>query len=133
MKLRTFILISLSSFALFAWVVKSSWALDAPMSEEAVAGKEVWQRYNCVSCHTLFGNGGYVGGDLTQIMAKRSPEQLSDFFSNPPVIPPHQKETHVALTEKETQAMTAYFDYLNTIPTLGWPPQPRVLKGGDAP
>ncbi|AFM00184.1 MULTISPECIES: cytochrome c [Desulfitobacterium] len=131
MKLRTFILISISSFALFALTVKFSWALDYPMSEEAVAGKEVWQRYNCVSCHTLFGNGGYVGGDLTHITAERTPDYLMTLFNNPPVLPPHQKETHTSLTEKETLAMIAYFEYLNTIPTLGWPPQPKELKGGD--
>lgn len=131
MKLRTFIIISLSSFAIFALTVKFSWALDYPMSEEAVAGKEVWQSYNCVSCHTIFGNGGYVGGDMTKIMVKRTPDYLMDFFSNPPVLPPHKKEIHVSLTKKDTQAMIAYFEYLNTIPTLGWPPQPRELKGRD--
>lgn len=131
LKLRTFILISISSFAIFALTVKFSWALDNPMSEEAVTGKEVWQAYNCVSCHTILGNGGYVGRDLTYIMSTRSSDYLIDFFNNPPVMPPHQKETHVYLTQVETEAIIAYFEYLSTLPTLGWPPKPKEFEGGD--
>lgn len=34
-------------------------------SHEAVAGKRVFQAYNCMGCHTLVGNGAYLGPDLT--------------------------------------------------------------------
>ena len=30
-------------------------------------GKLVWQKYNCQSCHQLYGLGGYLGPDLTNI------------------------------------------------------------------
>lgn len=87
--------------------------------------------YNCVSCHTLLGNGGYVGGDLTRTMSRRSPDDLIDFFNNPPILPPHREETHVYLAQEETEALIAYFEYLGTLPTLGWPPEPKKIEGGD--
>jgi len=31
----------------------------------AVQGRIVWQKYNCQSCHQLYGLGGYLGPDLT--------------------------------------------------------------------
>lgn len=34
-------------------------------SHEAIAGKRVFQAYNCMGCHTMVGNGGYLGPDLT--------------------------------------------------------------------
>lgn len=34
-------------------------------SDLATKGKMVWQKYNCQSCHQLFGLGGYLGPDLT--------------------------------------------------------------------
>jgi nitric oxide reductase subunit C len=30
-------------------------------------GRLVWQRYNCQSCHQLYGLGGYLGPDLTNL------------------------------------------------------------------
>lgn len=36
----------------------------------AANGKLVWQKYNCQSCHQLYGLGGYLGPDLTNEMSK---------------------------------------------------------------
>ncbi|MBK9636511.1 MAG: cytochrome c [Bacteroidetes bacterium] len=35
--------------------------------KRAGEGKLVWQKYNCQSCHQLYGLGGYLGPDLTNI------------------------------------------------------------------
>lgn len=44
---------------------------------KAVNGRLVWQKYNCQSCHQIYGLGGYLGPDLTNIMsAKGKGEQL---------------------------------------------------------
>lgn len=34
---------------------------------QAADGRLVWQNYNCQSCHQLYGLGGYLGPDLTNI------------------------------------------------------------------
>ena len=38
--------------------------------EGKMDGKLVWQKYNCQSCHQLYGLGGYLGPDLTNIMSE---------------------------------------------------------------
>jgi nitric oxide reductase subunit C len=40
------------------------------LSAEAALGKELWQEKNCQSCHQLYGLGGYMGPDLTNVAAK---------------------------------------------------------------
>jgi len=37
------------------------------INEQAANGRLVWQKYNCQSCHQLYGLGGYLGPDLTNI------------------------------------------------------------------
>jgi nitric oxide reductase subunit C len=37
--------------------------------QQAAAGRLVWQKYNCQSCHQLYGLGGYLGPDLTNVYA----------------------------------------------------------------
>jgi nitric oxide reductase subunit C len=39
--------------------------------EKAVNGRLVWQKYNCQSCHQLYGLGGYLGTDLTNIYSAK--------------------------------------------------------------
>jgi nitric oxide reductase subunit C len=30
------------------------------------AGKQAWQKYDCIGCHTIFGNGSYFAPDMTR-------------------------------------------------------------------
>lgn len=34
-------------------------------------GKLVWQKYNCQSCHQIYGLGGYLGPDLTNVLSAK--------------------------------------------------------------
>ncbi len=47
---------------------------------DAVAGKRVFQAYNCMGCHTIVGNGAYFGPDLTHIYADAGPAWLATFL-----------------------------------------------------
>jgi len=40
--------------------------INAPAQE----GKLVWQQYGCNSCHQVYGLGGYLGPDLTNVYSK---------------------------------------------------------------
>lgn len=95
---------------------------------EARQGKQVFQSKNCVQCHTVFGNGGYFGGDLTKVYGKYGPTVLRDFFFHPPVLTGAKKKRHLQLDEKETDAIVTYLKYLDAVNTLEWPPRPQRSK-----
>src|SRR5688500_15883916 len=40
------------------------------------SGRDVWHKYNCVNCHTLFGEGAYYAPDLTKITQLRGEQYL---------------------------------------------------------
>ena len=40
---------------------------NANNSTDFSNSKLVWQKYNCQSCHQLYGLGGYLGPDLTDV------------------------------------------------------------------
>lgn len=46
----------------------SSLRLEAHRVSE---GRLVWQKYNCQSCHQLYGLGGYLGPDLTNVYSSQ--------------------------------------------------------------
>ncbi len=47
---------------------------------DAVMGKRVFQAYNCMGCHTIVGNGAYLGPDLTHVYADAGPAWLAAFL-----------------------------------------------------
>lgn len=46
------------------------------LSEKAVNGENVWLKYNCNSCHQLYGLGGYLGPDLTNIYSAKGKGEI---------------------------------------------------------
>ena len=127
MRLRAFILISLVSYGAFIGANYFSSRLSEPMSEEAVAGKRVWQKHNCVSCHTLFGNGGYEGADMTHVVSERGQEYVLEYLESPPIMRPNHEKHHPGLSVQEAENTVQYLEYLEKIPTLGWPPEPHKV------
>ncbi|MEO7053082.1 MAG: c-type cytochrome, partial [Rhodanobacter sp.] len=43
-------------------------------------GKKVFQAYNCMGCHTMVGNGAYLGPDLTGEYKRVGPAWLAAFL-----------------------------------------------------
>ncbi|MBS1533770.1 MAG: cytochrome c [Flavobacteriaceae bacterium] len=46
------------------------------LSDQALKGETIWLKYNCNSCHQLYGLGGYLGPDLTNIYSKRNKDEV---------------------------------------------------------
>ena len=75
-------------------------------TEQIVKGKKVWQKNNCNSCHQLYGLGGYLGTDLTNIYSLRGPEHIRIFIANGTVTMPSFK-----MNKEETEALIAFLKH----------------------
>ena len=78
---------------------------------EAASGKQVWQQYNCQACHQLYGLGGYLGPDLTNVYSRRGPEYVRAFLKNGTNVMP---DFH--LNEKQT---TELIEFLKNVDASG--------------
>jgi len=52
-----------------------------PTNPVADAGKLVWQKYNCNACHQVYGLGGYLGPDLTNVYSRRGTAYIQAFLT----------------------------------------------------
>lgn len=120
-KFRNFLFLLLATTGVFFFLVYRSLVAVQPIPEQALRGKQVLQQKACIECHTIFGNGGYMGGDLTKISGQISDEALITYLTNPPVLTGARKRRHIRVNEQEATALTAYFQYLHTVNTLDWP------------
>ncbi|MDP2087937.1 MAG: cytochrome c [Flavobacteriaceae bacterium] len=68
---RVIISVLVFTFIIYNYFVYSSGTENhAPkLTEEAIKGQDLWQENNCWTCHQLYGLGGYLGPDLTNIIS----------------------------------------------------------------
>lgn len=75
--------------------------------EDFRKGQQLWQKHNCSACHQLYGLGGYLGPDLTNV-ADKGKDYLSAFLKS------GLKSMPVfSLTPEEEQALFVYLTKVN--------------------
>lgn len=55
--------------------------------QTALRGKQVFQSYNCMDCHTIVGNGAYFAPDLTHTYNDNGPAWLVAYLGSPAMYP----------------------------------------------
>lgn len=72
-------------------------------SDDAKSGKLIWQRYNCNACHQVYGLGGYLGPDLTNVYSMKGADYIKVFLVSGTNVMP---DFH--LSDKEITEVIAY-------------------------
>lgn len=74
-------------------------------NQEADSGKLAWQKYNCNACHQLYGLGGYLGPDITNVYSAKGPVHIQSLLQNGTNVMP---DFH--LTKKEISDLIAFLE-----------------------
>ncbi|MBS1585904.1 MAG: cytochrome c [Bacteroidetes bacterium] len=77
-RILTLLLIAFSCYSLWVYL----YCDEKRIAPDAIAsrGWKIWQEKNCQSCHQVYGLGGYMGPDLTNIAALRTEQHLRTFI-----------------------------------------------------
>ena len=61
-----------------------SYTPSVALSPKAITGQKLWQSNNCWSCHQIYGLGGYLGPDLTNIYSnpRKGPAYIETFLNS---------------------------------------------------
>ena len=75
----------------------------------AALGKQLYEvKYQCQSCHTIGGSGGYVGPNLNNAGGWLTPAWIQAWLRNPQALVPDTIEPRRNFTDQEVNALTAY-------------------------
>ncbi len=100
------------TFLFYSFYLYSSLPVkDYTINEESGKGKLVWQQYNCNACHQVYGLGGYLGPDLTNVYSFRGKEYIKAFLNIGTATMPN-----FHLNNQEINALLAF---LNSIDASG--------------
>lgn len=104
------------------------------ITPEVTAGKDVWHKYNCINCHTLFGEGAYYAPDLTKIAQHRGAAYLKAYMRDPSKFYDEQRHRRLMptqnLSEVEIDNLVTFLDWVSKVDNQGWPPRPILVSGG---
>ncbi|MCB0803914.1 MAG: cytochrome c [Bacteroidetes bacterium] len=77
---------------------------------EAKLGKKLFQEKNCISCHQIYGLGGYMGPELTNIISYRdNDESIARAFLKGGTA----KMPNFQLNDEEIDALISYLKYID--------------------
>lgn len=79
-----------------------------PITMLSTKGKLLWQQYNCVACHQVYGLGGYLGPDLTNVYSHKGTAYIKVFLANGTATMPN-----FHLSDEDIAALTAYLQQID--------------------
>jgi nitric oxide reductase subunit C len=107
------------------------------ITAEVKHGKDVWHKYNCINCHTLFGEGAYYAPDLTKITQHRGEAYLKAYMKDPSQFYDEKKHRRLMpkqnLSEAEIADLIKFLDWVSKVDNQGWPPRPILVTGASFP
>lgn len=93
------------------------------LSTQAVFGQQLWQEHNCWSCHQVYGLGGYLGPDLTNVMSHpQKGEAYVKAFLNSGI----KSMPKFNFSDEEKNAIVSYLQYIDS--TGYYPNHDAVFK-----
>lgn len=84
-------------------------ASDIKMSEAAIKGKLLYQKHNCTACHQIYGLGGYLGPELTTVIAQQGRPEYSKAILRTGT----QRMPNFNLSDDEINSMIEFLKYIN--------------------
>ncbi|APD07631.1 nitric oxide reductase subunit [Flavobacteriaceae bacterium UJ101] len=91
------------------------------ITEQVVRGKVLWEKNNCMGCHTLLGEGGYYAPELTKVVDRRGKGYIKAvLMSEAPWAPRGRKMVAYGFSKEEAEDLIAFFDWIGDIDLNGF-------------
>ncbi len=91
------------------------------LTEQVVRGKDLWDKNNCMGCHTLLGEGGYYAPELTKVIDRRGKGYIKAVLMSPiPWEPNGRKMVAYGFSPEEAEELIAFFDWIDDIDLNGF-------------
>lgn len=99
----------------------------ADLSESAIRGKHLFDKNNCMGCHTILGEGGYYAPELTKVFERRGPQFIAEMLRHPEMMYPGQRKMQkYDLSEQDIGDLVEFLKWIGRMDLNGFPPKPDL-------
>jgi len=100
------------------------------ITESVANGKKIWEKNDCVGCHTLLGEGAYYAPELSNVFQRRGASDEASFkaymngwmASQPLNEPGRRKMPQFNLSEEEVNDLSDFLIWTSKVHSNEWPP-----------
>ena len=97
------------------------------LNESAENGRKIWDRQNCMGCHTLMGEGAYYAPELTRVYDRRGADYIKMVLNFEGGWAPHgRRMIQYDFTEQEKEDLVEFFKWCNELDLNGFPADPPL-------
>jgi nitric oxide reductase subunit C len=102
------------------------------LTPQVVAGKVLWDKNNCMGCHSILGEGAYYAPELTKVYDRRGEGYIRAVLMAPPPgwYVPTRGRRMVAyhFTDEQVNDLIAFFKWIGQTDLNGFPPKPKYTS-----
>lgn len=99
------------------------------MNESVIRGKHLFDRNNCMGCHTILGEGAYYAPELTKVYERRGEAFIKAMLTDPEAMYPGQRKmTTYKFTDQEKTDLVSFFKWIGEMNLQGFPPKPTIAQ-----
>jgi nitric oxide reductase subunit C len=100
----------------------------ANITDSVKKGKHLFDKNNCMGCHTILGEGAYYAPELTKVYERRGPDWIKTFIKDPQAMYPNQRKmVKYNFSDEEIDELIAFFKWIGEMDLNGFPPKPDLI------
>lgn len=102
---------------------------EKDLGPEAIRGKHLFDRNNCMGCHTILGEGAYYAPELTKVFERRGEAFIKAMLTNPEAMYPGDRKMQTyKFSEQDKSDLVAFLKWIGEIDLNGFPPRPTLSQ-----
>lgn len=102
---------------------------SANLTPEVIRGKHLFDKNNCMGCHTILGEGAYYAPELTKVFERRGEGFIKAMLKDPEAMyPGNRKMTNYHFNDQQINDLVQFFKWIGQIDLNGFPAKPDLVK-----
>ena len=99
------------------------------LPEDVARGKHLWEKNNCMGCHTIMGEGAYYAPELTNVIERRGENFVkSVLMSETPWAMHGRKMVAYGFNEQQANDLIAFFKWVSQLDLNGFEKVDRTVS-----
>ena len=103
--------------------------VQAEIPADVARGKNIWEKNNCMGCHTIMGEGAYYAPELTNVIERRGEGMVkSILMMDQPYAPRGRKMVAYHMSEEDANDVVAFFKWIGELDLNGFENVDRTVS-----
>jgi nitric oxide reductase subunit C len=93
------------------------------ITPQVAHGKQLWEKNDCIGCHTILGEGAYFAPELGNVYKRRGGDFIKAWIQAQPTGAPGRRQMpQFNFSDSDLNDLVAFLKWTSEVNTEKWPP-----------